>query len=135
MKRGLKIGQAGPRVKRGLKIGQAGTAGSEDWGEGKRWIAKLRLHPQRQQTDQGQAPLYIGSTTNLPRRVWEHKQGVGSVHTARYRIKRLVWYELHESIESAKVREFRMKRWLRREKEEVIDEFNPEWRDLFEELA
>ncbi len=85
--------------------------------------------------DSGRIPLYIGSTTDLIRRVWEHKQGVGSVHTARYRIGRLVWYELHESIESAKVREYRMKHWLRKQKEEEIEELNPEWRDLYEELA
>ena len=85
--------------------------------------------------EHGTIPLYIGSTTDLARRVWEHRQGVGSTHTARYRIGRLVWYELHESIESAKVREHRMKRWRRRQKEEVIEELNPEWRDLYEELA
>ncbi len=85
--------------------------------------------------ESGRIPLYIGSTTDLIRRVWEHRQGVGSAHTARYRIRRLVWYELHESIESAKVREHRMKRWLRGQKEEVIEELNPEWRDLYEGLA
>ena len=63
--------------------------------------------------EHGIIPLYIGSTTDLARRVWEHRQGLGSTHTARYRIRRLVWYQLHESIESAKVYEHRMKRWRR----------------------
>lgn len=85
--------------------------------------------------EQGIIPLYIGSTTDLPRRVWEHRIGKGSVHTRRYRIGRLVWYERHESIESAKVREHRMKRWRRALKEEEIDKFNPDWRDLYEQLA
>lgn len=85
--------------------------------------------------ERGMIPLYIGSTTDLPRRVWEHKQGVGSVHTARYRIRRLVWYEFHESIESAKVHEHRIKRWHREWKDELIEELNPGWRDLYEELA
>ena len=85
--------------------------------------------------ERGTIPLYIGSTTDLARRVWEHREGVGSAHTTRYRIRRLVWYQLHESIESAKVHEHRIKRWHRKWKDELIEEFNPEWRDLYEELA
>jgi putative endonuclease len=83
----------------------------------------------------GRVPLYVGSTTDLPRRAWEHRIGQGSVHTRRYRIRRLVWYERQESIEAAKVKEYRMKRWPRADKDKVITEFNPEWRDLFEDLA
>ena len=85
-------------------------------------------------TDDGQIPIYIGSTTDLARRVWEHKQGIGSRHTAKYRIHKLVWYEAHESIETAKWREHRIKRWRRVSKEEEIAKLNPEWRDLYNTL-
>ena len=87
------------------------------------------------QPDQGRPPLYVGSTVDLPRRVWEHRQGVGSKHTSKYRIHRLVWYEVHESVESAKVREHRVKRWLRSMKDEEITKFNPDWQDLYNDLA
>ena len=83
----------------------------------------------------GKTPLYIGSTTDLSRRAWEHRTGLGSAHTRKYRIRRLIWYQRHESIESAKTTEHRMKRWTRVQKDELITEFNPEWRDLYDELA
>ncbi len=83
----------------------------------------------------GKIPLYIGSTTDLPRRAWEHRNGHGSDHTRKYRIRRLIWYQRHESIESAKTTEYRMKRWTRAKKDELITKFNPNWRDLYDELA
>ncbi len=84
---------------------------------------------------EGVIPLYVGSTTDLPRRAWEHRIGQGSEHTRRYRIRRLIWYERQESIEAAKTLEYRMKRWPREWKENVINELNPEWRDLYNDLA
>ncbi|MDE2988387.1 MAG: GIY-YIG nuclease family protein [Chloroflexota bacterium] len=83
----------------------------------------------------GRPPIYVGSTTDLVERVAQHRDGRGARHTARYRIKRLVWYEVHESIDSAQARERRIKRWERAWKDELIAEFNPEWRDLYLELA
>ncbi|MDE2746311.1 MAG: GIY-YIG nuclease family protein [Chloroflexota bacterium] len=83
----------------------------------------------------GHPPIYVGSTTDLVQRVALHRDGQGSRHTARYRIRRLVWYEVHDSIDSAQARERRIKRWERAWKDELIEEFNPEWRDLYRELA
>ena len=85
--------------------------------------------------DDGLIPIYIGSTTDLARRVWEHKQEIGSRHTANYRIHKLVWFDMCESIVAAKVLEYRMKRWRREWKDALIEDENPLWRDLYEELA
>ncbi len=78
---------------------------------------------------------YVGVTSNLARRVDEHKQGRGSKHTSRYRIRTLVWYEWHDSMVSAIEREKELKKWERAKKSELIAELNPSWRDLYEELA
>ena len=85
--------------------------------------------------EDGEPPLYIGSTTDLVQRVELHRQGKASRHTARYKIKRLVWYEHHDSIASAQARERRLKRWDREWKDTLIEEFNPEWQDLYRDLA
>lgn len=83
----------------------------------------------------GDPPIYVGSTTDLAQRVELHRQGKGSQHTTKYHTKRLVWYEHHDSIASAQARERRLKRWDREWKDTLIGEFNPEWRDLYRELA
>jgi putative endonuclease len=78
--------------------------------------------------------LYIGYTDDIFRRVSEHKaHGVGGF-TARYEVDRLVWLETHESRESAWTRERQMKKWRRAWKLELIERFNPTWRDLFEDF-
>lgn len=87
-----------------------------------------------QPTD-GKVPLYVGSTRDLARRVSEHRTGLGSRHTARYRIARLVYYESYESLEEARVREYRVKRWHRAWKDRLIGKLNPEWKDLYRDLA
>jgi putative endonuclease len=79
--------------------------------------------------------LYTGVTSNLVKRVWEHKQDVVEGFTKRYGVHRLVWYELHPDMESAIAREKRVKEWKRRWKLELIESLNPDWRDLFEELV
>ena len=79
--------------------------------------------------------LYIGVTSDVVRRVWEHKEGLGGEHTRRYGIKQLVWYELHDSMEEAILREKRLKHWRRDWKVDLIQERNPLWRDLYEEVA
>ena len=78
---------------------------------------------------------YVGVTSDLARRVEEHKQGRGSKFTSRYRIRTLVWYELHDTMIAAIEREKELKKWVRAKKSRLIAEVNPTWRDLYEELA
>jgi putative endonuclease len=75
--------------------------------------------------------LYICVTSELVRRIWEHKNNMVEGFTKRYNIHRLVWYELHESMESAIIREKRLKNWKRKWKLELIESSNPNWRDLY----
>ncbi len=85
--------------------------------------------------DQGEPAIYVGSTTDLVQRVALHREGRGSRHTAKYKIRRLVWYEAFDSISTAQSIERRLKRWDRAWKDELIEEFNPEWKDLYHDLA
>ena len=78
--------------------------------------------------------LYVGVTSNIVKRVWEHKNDVGEGFTKRYRVHTLVWCEVHNSMESAIVREKNIKDWKRRWKLELVERMNPDWRDLYEEL-
>jgi putative endonuclease len=78
--------------------------------------------------------LYIGMTDNLARRVWEHQAGVTAGFTKKYGVKTLVWYEMHESRETAFERERQLKKWNRVWKLEMIEKLNPAWRDLTAEL-
>ncbi|MEO1038833.1 MAG: GIY-YIG nuclease family protein [Pseudomonadota bacterium] len=78
--------------------------------------------------------LYCGVTTNLIKRVWEHREGFGSRFTAKHGVTRLVWFEQHDEIGSAMVREKRIKGWRRAWKLRLIEEANPVWRDLYDEL-
>lgn len=75
--------------------------------------------------------LYIGVTGNLLRRNLEHKCGLVKGFTYKHDVKRLVWYELHETFESAISREKNLKKWRRIWKVDLIERFNPEWDDLF----
>lgn len=79
--------------------------------------------------------LYTGSTSDLVRRVWEHKNNLIPGFTSRYKIHLLVYYEMHELYVEAARREKRFKNWPRQWKLNVIEELNPEWRDLYEEIA
>jgi putative endonuclease len=78
--------------------------------------------------------LYIGVTSDLIKRVWEHKHDVVEGFTKKYRVHTLVWYEVHEDMTSAIGREKAIKEWNRQWKLELIEAINPEWRDLYEEL-
>ena len=79
--------------------------------------------------------IYTGVTSNLPGRVWQHKEDFAKGHTSAYQIHRLVWYEVHDNMESAITREKRLKRWRRDWKARLIEEANPGWRDLYEEIC
>ncbi|TET46906.1 GIY-YIG nuclease family protein [candidate division TA06 bacterium] len=79
--------------------------------------------------------LYTGVTTNLAKRVWEHKKDIIEGFTKKYGVHLLVYYELHDDIISAITREKQIKKWNRAWKLELIERKNPDWRDLWEELA
>ena len=79
--------------------------------------------------------LYTGVTSNLMQRLFQHRERMTSGHTAHYDIKRLVWFEMHETMEAAIVREKRIKHWVRPYKYALIEEANPTWRDLAEDLG
>jgi putative endonuclease len=78
--------------------------------------------------------LYTGVTSELPKRLWEHKNDVVEGFTKRYRIHDLVWFELHATMESAIVREKALKEWKRAWKIQLIEEANPGWKDLYPDL-
>jgi putative endonuclease len=75
--------------------------------------------------------LYIGVTSDLIKRVWEHKNNVVKGFTERYNVHQLVWYELHETMESAIRKEKMLKNWKRTWKLELIERSNPNWQDLY----
>lgn len=79
--------------------------------------------------------LYTGVTSNLYHRVYEHKNGLGTVFTKKYNCTDLLYYEFFSDIESAIHREKRIKKYKRDWKENLIKELNPEMRDLFEEVS
>ena len=76
--------------------------------------------------------LYIGVTSNLQKRAWEHKNDLVEGFTKRYGVHRLVYYELHQDMVSAIRREKQMKKWNRAWKLELIERQNPGWKDLWE---
>jgi len=79
--------------------------------------------------------LYIGVTSDLPGRVWQHKEGVADGFTKKYGCKALVWYVVFDRVDDAIRREKQMKEWQRAWKLRVIEEMNPDWDDLFETLV
>lgn len=78
--------------------------------------------------------LYIGVTSDLIKRIYEHKEELAEGHTKKYNIKRLVYFEIHDEIEQAILREKQMKAWKRDWKIELIEQNNPEWKDLYEDI-
>ncbi|MFQ5676480.1 MAG: GIY-YIG nuclease family protein [bacterium] len=79
--------------------------------------------------------LYIGVTNDLIRRVYEHKNDVVDGFTKKYQVHRLVYYEETNDVYEALQREKRMKKWKRQWKIKLIEEMNPEWRDLYDEIV
>jgi putative endonuclease len=91
----------------------------------------VRLYPRRA----SHSTLYTGVTSNLPGRIYQHREGLAEGFTKRYGIKRLVWFEPHETMEQTILREKRIKRWPRAWKYDLIHQANPTWRDLAEDLG
>ncbi len=79
--------------------------------------------------------LYIGMTSDLIKRIWEHKNNMVEGFTKRYDVHHLVWYELHESMQSAIEQEKRLKEWKRVWKLELIENSNPSWLDLYNTIS
>jgi putative endonuclease len=85
-------------------------------------------------TSRRNGTLYVGVTSDLPQRVWQHRAGVVGGFTKRYGCKTLVWYELYSTMVDAITREKQIKGGSRKKKLALIEATNPSWRDLFEEL-
>ena len=79
--------------------------------------------------------LYVGITSNLIKRIYQHRNDLVEGFTQRYKVHTLVWYEQHENMESAILREKEVKKWQRHAKIMLIEKGNPEWRDLWEDLV
>ena len=78
--------------------------------------------------------LYTGVTSDLARRVYQHKNGLGSVFTRKYNVHKLVYYEIGNDVTATIAREKQIKGGSRRKKLDLIHEMNPEWKDLYEEI-
>ena len=85
-------------------------------------------------TNKHNTVLYTGITSDLMRRVFEHKEGLGGVFTSKYNLTRLVYYEITEDVRTAIEREKQIKGGSRTKKDQLVDGVNPEWRDLYDEL-
>ena len=79
--------------------------------------------------------LYIGVTNDLIRRTYEHRQKLVRGFTKQYGVTKLVWYEAHTDVEAAITREKQMKKWNRSWKVGLIEETNPNWDDLYQQIA
>lgn len=84
--------------------------------------------------NQKNGTLYIGVTSNISKRIYEHKNHLIEGFSDKYDVTTLVWYELHETMESAITREKQLKKWKRGWKIELIEEKNPQWIDLYHEI-
>ena len=85
-------------------------------------------------TNQYNTVFYVGVTNNLTRRVYEHKNKLVKGFTSKYNLNKLVYYEVFSDVRDAIYREKQIKSWNRKKKIEMIKKFNPEWKDLYEEI-
>ena len=79
--------------------------------------------------------IYLGVTSNLPKRVYEHREGLVDGFTKKHGCKLLVWYESYDDIQEARATELRMKSWNRQWKLKRIERMNPDWRDLWDDIV
>ena len=79
--------------------------------------------------------LYLGVTSDLIQRAWQHRSGVGGQFSTKYDCRFLVWYEVYDDLQEARQRELHMKKWKRDWKLRLIEEANPDWRDLFTDIV
>jgi putative endonuclease len=78
--------------------------------------------------------IYVGSTSNLIQRIYQHREGLADGFTRRHGCKLLVWFEVHEELDDARLRELQIKKWKRDWKLKLIEGANPDWLDLYESL-
>ena len=78
--------------------------------------------------------IYIGTARDLRQRIEQHRMGSVDNHTKRYQIHTLVYFEQHDTLGAVLTREKRLKRWLRAWKDELIEEVNPQWRDITDQI-
>ena len=78
--------------------------------------------------------LYIGVTSDLIKRIWQHREAAVASFTKKHSVDRLVWYEIHTDIREAITREKRLKSWNRDWKVNLIQSLNPMWRDLYQDF-
>jgi putative endonuclease len=86
-------------------------------------------------TNRRNGTLYVGVTSDLTRRIWEHKEDMVDGFTKRYNLHMLVYTEFHATMEEAILREKRIKKWRRDWKITLIEKANPTWRDLYDEIG
>ncbi len=79
--------------------------------------------------------IYVGVTSDLVKRVWQHKSDLVAGFTKKHQVHTLVWYEVHETMESAIVREKNIKAWKRLWKLELIEVSNLDWNDLYDQIV
>ncbi|WP_326525627.1 GIY-YIG nuclease family protein [Sphingomonas sp.] len=79
--------------------------------------------------------IYTGSTSGLMQRVWQHRNRVADSFTDAHECTLLVWYEVHDDLQEARLRERRIKKWNRPWKLRLIEEMNPRWDDLYDRIA
>jgi len=79
--------------------------------------------------------LYVGVTSDLRKRIWQHREHLVEGFTQKYSVTRLVWYELADTMEAAILREKQLKKWKRRWKLELIEQGNPYWNDLWQQIV
>lgn len=82
-------------------------------------------------TSQNHKVLYIGVTSDLVKRIWQHKENQVEGFTSKYNVHKLVYYEQHASMNAAILREKQLKKWKRSWKNRIIEEINPKWNDLY----
>ncbi|WP_038175064.1 GIY-YIG nuclease family protein [Vibrio pacinii] len=78
--------------------------------------------------------LYIGVTSQLQQRIWQHRTSISDSFTSKYNVNCLVFYEIHQTMEAAIYREKQLKSWRRNWKDELIKSINPYWRDLYDTI-
>ena len=86
-------------------------------------------------TNRFNGTLYVGVTANLAARIWQHKTGAVPGFTKQYGLKLLVYAEPHDTIQAAIHRETTIKNWTRARKVRLIESVNPEWKDLYDQIA
>jgi putative endonuclease len=86
-------------------------------------------------TNKRNTVLYTGVTSDLIKRIYEHKQKLVEGFTKKYNVDKLVYYDIFEDIENAIIREKQIKGWVRKKKRELIDSVNPDWKDLYDNLV